>query len=166
MHVVNTGVGEMPEGARLSDDDDIDGRPEDDPHKALDINLDEPLAPNEVLPTRHHRVITSQLSDNQSQPGDEISNEKSNKKKDKKKTSKTKKNKKGDKSKKKSKKDEDNILDLKTEEDNIISAEATEPEIITNSNHVNGISEDLPPKVNNFSLFIDSIKKNLLPLYK
>ena len=31
----------MPEGARLSDEDDNDGRPEDDPHRALDINLDE-----------------------------------------------------------------------------------------------------------------------------
>lgn len=40
-HVVNTDVGEMPEGAHLSDDNDADDRPDDDPHRALDINLDE-----------------------------------------------------------------------------------------------------------------------------
>lgn len=37
--VVNTSV-EMPEGARLSDDDD-DDRNADDPHRALDIDLEE-----------------------------------------------------------------------------------------------------------------------------
>ncbi|KAH6941758.1 hypothetical protein HPB50_023564 [Hyalomma asiaticum] len=37
--VVNTSV-EMPEGARLTDDDD-DDRNADDPHRALDIDLEE-----------------------------------------------------------------------------------------------------------------------------
>lgn len=41
LHLVNRDVGEMPEGAHYSDDNDADERPEDDPHKALDINLDE-----------------------------------------------------------------------------------------------------------------------------
>ena len=41
MHVVNRDVGEMPEGAHYSDDNEADERPEDDPHRALDINLDE-----------------------------------------------------------------------------------------------------------------------------
>lgn len=41
LHVVNTDIGEMPEGAQLSDPDDFDNRPEDDPHRALDIDLDE-----------------------------------------------------------------------------------------------------------------------------
>lgn len=41
MHVVNRDVGEMPEGAHYSDDNDADERPVDDPHRALDINLDE-----------------------------------------------------------------------------------------------------------------------------
>ena len=40
-HVVNTDVGEMPEGANISDDNEPDDRPEDDPHRALDIDLDE-----------------------------------------------------------------------------------------------------------------------------
>jgi hypothetical protein len=41
LHVVNTDIGEMPEGAQLSDGEEPDSRPNDDPHKALDINLDE-----------------------------------------------------------------------------------------------------------------------------
>jgi hypothetical protein len=31
----------MPEGAQFSDGEEPDSRPNDDPHKALDINLDE-----------------------------------------------------------------------------------------------------------------------------
>ncbi|GLH07566.1 AP-3 complex subunit delta-1 [Gryllus bimaculatus] len=57
LHVVNTDIGEMPEGAQLSDDDeDGDSRPNDDPHKALDINLDEPLRDEEKLPIRTHHL--------------------------------------------------------------------------------------------------------------
>lgn len=41
LHIVNTDIGEMPEGAQVSDGEDLDSRPNDDPHKALDINLDE-----------------------------------------------------------------------------------------------------------------------------
>lgn len=41
IHVVNTDIGEMPEGAQVSDGEEPDSRPSDDPHKALDINLDE-----------------------------------------------------------------------------------------------------------------------------
>ncbi|XP_075527426.1 adaptor-related protein complex 3, delta 1 subunit-like garnet isoform X2 [Dermacentor variabilis] len=48
--VVNTSV-EMPEGARLSDDDD-DDRNADDPHRALDIDLEEPLHEEERLPAQ------------------------------------------------------------------------------------------------------------------
>ncbi|XP_045610088.1 AP-3 complex subunit delta-1 isoform X2 [Procambarus clarkii] len=53
LHVVNTDIGEMPEGAHLSDDNEIDDRPEDDPHRALDINLDE----------THHEVHTQRKSE-------------------------------------------------------------------------------------------------------
>nr|CAD7255949.1 unnamed protein product [Timema shepardi] len=56
VHVVNTDIGEMPEGAQLSDGDDHDSRPSDDPHKALDIDLDEPLRDEEKLPVRAHRL--------------------------------------------------------------------------------------------------------------
>ncbi|XP_051979909.1 AP-3 complex subunit delta-1-like isoform X4 [Xyrauchen texanus] len=43
---------EMPENALPSDDDDKDPN---DPHKALDIDLDKPLAESEKLPVRTHR---------------------------------------------------------------------------------------------------------------
>ncbi|KAI5626500.1 AP-3 complex subunit delta-1 [Silurus asotus] len=43
---------EMPENALPSDDDDKDPN---DPHKALDIDLDKPLADTEKLPVRTHR---------------------------------------------------------------------------------------------------------------
>ncbi|XP_051550195.1 AP-3 complex subunit delta-1-like isoform X3 [Myxocyprinus asiaticus] len=43
---------EMPENALPSDDDDKDPN---DPHKALDIDLDKPLADSEKLPVRTHR---------------------------------------------------------------------------------------------------------------
>lgn len=41
--IVNTAIGEMPEGAIMSDgeNDDDDDESNNDPHKALDINLDE-----------------------------------------------------------------------------------------------------------------------------
>lgn len=38
---VNRGKGEMPEGALDSGGDSTDGHDDNDPHKALDINLDE-----------------------------------------------------------------------------------------------------------------------------
>ncbi|KAM7287817.1 AP-3 complex subunit delta-1 isoform X2 [Ixodes scapularis] len=47
---VNTSLGEMPEGARLTDDED-DDRHKDDPHRALDIDLEQPL--HEERPPRH-----------------------------------------------------------------------------------------------------------------
>ncbi|XP_063231721.1 AP-3 complex subunit delta-1 isoform X2 [Bacillus rossius redtenbacheri] len=54
--VVNTDIGEMPEGAQPSEGEDDDLRSVDDPHKALDINLDEPLRDEEKLPVPAHRV--------------------------------------------------------------------------------------------------------------
>ncbi|XP_059468958.1 AP-3 complex subunit delta-1 [Neocloeon triangulifer] len=55
LHVVNTDVGEMPEGASLSDGQDDENNDSNDPHRALDINLDEPLRAEEKLPVRSHR---------------------------------------------------------------------------------------------------------------
>lgn len=52
---VNRGKGEMPEGAQDSDGADTDNRDQDDPHRALDINLDEPLRDEERLPVLEHR---------------------------------------------------------------------------------------------------------------
>ncbi|RXG62279.1 hypothetical protein Avbf_11377 [Armadillidium vulgare] len=53
--LVNRDIGEMPEGASVSDEEDVDTRPLDDPHRALDIDLDMPLSPTEKIPTRSHR---------------------------------------------------------------------------------------------------------------
>ncbi|KAJ4942981.1 hypothetical protein JOQ06_005493 [Pogonophryne albipinna] len=52
-HMVDIVTEEMPENALPSDDDDKDPN---DPHKALDIDLDKPLADNEKLPVRSHRA--------------------------------------------------------------------------------------------------------------
>ncbi|KAK6617430.1 hypothetical protein RUM43_014439 [Polyplax serrata] len=54
--IVNTGIGEMPEGAVLSDGENDDEGPNDDPHRALDIDLDEPLREEERLPVPSHRT--------------------------------------------------------------------------------------------------------------
>lgn len=53
VHVVNTDIGEMPEGAKSTDDE---GVLEEDPHRALDINLEEPLRDDEVLTKRMHHI--------------------------------------------------------------------------------------------------------------
>lgn len=57
MQVVNTGVGELPSGAELSDSDDYDQVDINDPHRALNIDLDVPLRDDERLPVLEHRVI-------------------------------------------------------------------------------------------------------------
>ncbi|KAI5735013.1 hypothetical protein M8J77_013087 [Diaphorina citri] len=56
---VNRGKGEMPEGAEESDGEGSDIRADtSDPHRALDINLDEPLRDEERLPTLNQYLIT------------------------------------------------------------------------------------------------------------
>ncbi|KAL1117189.1 hypothetical protein AAG570_004516 [Ranatra chinensis] len=52
---VNRDKGEMPDGAQDSGDEPSDMRDVDDPHRALDINLDEPLREEERLPVLEHR---------------------------------------------------------------------------------------------------------------
>ncbi|KAM8875454.1 AP-3 complex subunit delta-1 isoform 2-T2 [Spinachia spinachia] len=52
-HMVDIVTEEMPENALPSDDDEKDPN---DPHKALDIDLDKPLADSEKLPVRSHRA--------------------------------------------------------------------------------------------------------------
>eukprot|EP00106_Octopus_bimaculoides_P017599 XP_014785041.1 PREDICTED: AP-3 complex subunit delta-1-like isoform X1 [Octopus bimaculoides] len=49
-------VMDMPEGAHLSDKDD-DDKNADDPHRKLNIDLDEPLREDEKLPVRTHHVV-------------------------------------------------------------------------------------------------------------
>ncbi|ESN98976.1 hypothetical protein HELRODRAFT_107104 [Helobdella robusta] len=59
--VVRTTV-EMPDGVELSDSDMKSSTPSNDPHKLLDINLDEPLQDSEKLPVRSHRTVQSSSS--------------------------------------------------------------------------------------------------------
>uniref|UniRef100_A0A4W6G3T6 AP-3 complex subunit delta-1 n=1 Tax=Lates calcarifer TaxID=8187 RepID=A0A4W6G3T6_LATCA len=58
-HMVDIVTEEMPENALPSDDDDKDPN---DPHKALDIDLDKPLADSEKLPVRSHRAAEAPKS--------------------------------------------------------------------------------------------------------
>ncbi|CAL1684950.1 unnamed protein product [Lasius platythorax] len=57
LQIVNTGVGELPPGAEISDSDDYDLVDANDPHRALNIDLDMPLREDERLPVLEHRVI-------------------------------------------------------------------------------------------------------------
>uniref|UniRef100_A0A8C5EPU9 AP-3 complex subunit delta-1 n=1 Tax=Gouania willdenowi TaxID=441366 RepID=A0A8C5EPU9_GOUWI len=89
-HMVDIVTEEMPENALPSDDDDKDPN---DPHKALDIDLDKPLADSEKLPVRSHRaakVAKSPVEDGDAEntppsqePKKKSSKEKREKKKDK-----------------------------------------------------------------------------------
>ncbi|KAF3420160.1 hypothetical protein E2986_09410 [Frieseomelitta varia] len=61
VQVVNTGIGELPPGAELSDSDEYDHVDVNDPHRALNIDLDLPLREDERLPVLEHRVIENNL---------------------------------------------------------------------------------------------------------
>ncbi|XP_076242708.1 adaptor-related protein complex 3, delta 1 subunit-like garnet [Calliopsis andreniformis] len=61
MQMVNTGIGELPPGAELSDSDNYDHVDENDPHRALNIDLDMPLRDDERLPVLEHRVAENNL---------------------------------------------------------------------------------------------------------
>ncbi|KAK1131743.1 hypothetical protein K0M31_015903 [Melipona bicolor] len=61
IQVVNTGIGELPPGAELSDSDEYDHVDVNDPHRALNIDLDLPLRDDERLPVLEHRVIENNL---------------------------------------------------------------------------------------------------------
>jgi len=70
IHQVNRADGEMPDDAKSTDEDnDVDDAKNrvDDQHRALDINLDEPLRDDECLPVPHHRLSvmdTPTIADN------------------------------------------------------------------------------------------------------
>uniref|UniRef100_A0A667YDT3 AP-3 complex subunit delta-1 n=1 Tax=Myripristis murdjan TaxID=586833 RepID=A0A667YDT3_9TELE len=90
-HMVDIVTEEMPENALPSDDDDKDPN---DPHKALDIDLDKPLADSEKLPVRSHRPTEAPKS-----PAEDGDTESAAPQEPKKKSSKEKKEKKKDKDK-------------------------------------------------------------------
>ncbi|KAI0240347.1 AP-3 complex subunit delta-1 [Lamellibrachia satsuma] len=51
---------DIPEGANVSDDDDFKGS-KDDPHRLLNINLDEPLRDEEILPVHTYSTLPSPM---------------------------------------------------------------------------------------------------------
>lgn len=59
--IVNTGIGELPPGAEISDSDEYDLVDANDPHRALNIDLDMPLREDERLPVLEHRVIENKI---------------------------------------------------------------------------------------------------------
>lgn len=145
LHVVNRDVGEMPEGAHYSDDNDADERPEDDPHRALDINLDEPLAPNEVLPTRSHYEAKPQRAAEEvvALSSETAGQKKTRSKKEKKdKKEKSKKAKKEEKRKKKTSKGEDNLILGLVDQSQEKTLETPEADT-----HMNGISDSSKEKM-------------------
>ncbi|XP_044014482.1 AP-3 complex subunit delta-1 isoform X2 [Aphidius gifuensis] len=64
-HFVNTEIGELPPGAELSDNDDGNFGDINDPHRALNIDLDIPLRDDEKLPAvEQHRITDNKKSKN------------------------------------------------------------------------------------------------------
>lgn len=61
--LVNTGIGELPPGAELSGSDDDDDVDANDPHRALNIDLDLPLREDEGFPVLQHRQAEEKTLD-------------------------------------------------------------------------------------------------------
>ncbi|XP_056614470.1 AP-3 complex subunit delta-1 isoform X2 [Triplophysa dalaica] len=106
---------EMPENALPSDDDDKDPN---DPHKALDIDLDKPLADSEKLPVRTHRpeMLKSPVKDRDSEAVPQELKKKSSKDKKEKKEKDRKRSKDEKKKKKKHKEVEEEPVESQPEE--------------------------------------------------
>lgn len=69
LQIVNTGIGELPPGAEISDSDDYDLVDSSDPHRALNIDLDIPLRDDEKLPVLEHRVIENNITQKAEEKG-------------------------------------------------------------------------------------------------
>ncbi|KFV44682.1 AP-3 complex subunit delta-1, partial [Gavia stellata] len=100
-HHVDIITEEMPENALPSDEDDKDPN---DPYKALDIDLDKPLADSEKLPVQRHRNVETLKSPDSEAPLVEKKSKKPKKKEKKHKEKERDKGKKKEKEKKKSSK--------------------------------------------------------------
>ncbi|KFP82598.1 AP-3 complex subunit delta-1, partial [Acanthisitta chloris] len=100
-HHVDIITEEMPENALPSDEDDKDPN---DPYKALDIDLDKPLADSEKLPVQRHRNVETLKSPDSEVPVVEKKNKKPKKKEKKHKEKEREKGKKKEKGEKKSSK--------------------------------------------------------------
>ncbi|XP_064424430.1 AP-3 complex subunit delta-1 [Latimeria chalumnae] len=118
---------EMPENALPSDEDEKDPN---DPYKALDIDLDRPLAENEKLPVQKHRASENQKTPEEETPSAEQKSKKPSKKAKKEKEKKKKEKKKSkDKESKKHKKSSPALIneEREEEEEDSVTASATAP---------------------------------------
>ncbi|KAJ8680456.1 hypothetical protein QAD02_016243 [Eretmocerus hayati] len=80
IQLVNKGIGELPPGAALSDSDENDVKDVNDPHLALNIDLDIPLREEEQLPPAQHRKLDDQKGSKKVRPKSEKSGKKHKKK--------------------------------------------------------------------------------------
>ncbi|XP_062504625.1 AP-3 complex subunit delta-1-like isoform X2 [Corticium candelabrum] len=69
-HRVEIRTEELPDGAVSTGDEDTVAKQGEDPHKALNIDLDRPLDADEVLPVRQHRVVTGEKEDVEQKDGE------------------------------------------------------------------------------------------------
>uniref|UniRef100_A0A1A8HDF1 AP-3 complex subunit delta-1 n=2 Tax=Nothobranchius korthausae TaxID=1143690 RepID=A0A1A8HDF1_9TELE len=129
-HMVDIVTEEMPENALPSDDDERDPA---DPHKALDIDLDNlesagkrPLADSEKLPVRSHRAAEVLKSPAEDEEGENVSSLEPKKKSSKEKREK-KKDKDKDRKKSKEEKKKKKHKHEEKEEDDLLCGQADEP---------------------------------------
>ncbi|XP_069378216.1 AP-3 complex subunit delta-1 isoform X11 [Paralichthys olivaceus] len=129
-HMVDIVTEEMPENALPSDDDDKDPN---DPHKALDIDLDNllemagrrPLADSEKLPVRSHRAAEAPKSPGEDGDAESAATQEPRKKRSKDKREEKKKDKDGDRKKSKEEKKKKKHKHEEKEED-LLSGQAEE----------------------------------------
>uniref|UniRef100_A0A1A8L6E1 AP-3 complex subunit delta-1 n=1 Tax=Nothobranchius pienaari TaxID=704102 RepID=A0A1A8L6E1_9TELE len=122
-HMVDIVTEEMPENALPSDDDERDPA---DPHKALDIDLDKPLADSEKLPVRSHRAAEVLKSPAEDEEGESVSSLEPKKKSSKEKREK-KKDKDKDRKKSKEEKKKKKHKHEEKEEEDLLCGQADEP---------------------------------------
>uniref|UniRef100_A0A803VUN9 AP-3 complex subunit delta-1 n=1 Tax=Ficedula albicollis TaxID=59894 RepID=A0A803VUN9_FICAL len=157
-HHVDIITEEMPENALPSDEDDKDPN---DPYKALDIDLDKPLADSEKLPVQRHRNVETLKSPDSEVPLVEKKSKKPKKKEKKHKDKERDKGKKKEKEKKKSskhkkkkhkKEKEEKSKDKKKSKKKSHHSEEEPPESVQN-----GTLEDEPlPPMSSYRLLAES----------
>ncbi|XP_033106774.1 AP-3 complex subunit delta-1-like isoform X2 [Anneissia japonica] len=136
VHTVDIIEEEMPEGATISEDDE-ELHDVNDPHRALNIDLDAPLDAHEKIPVRRHHVVDGKSKPAEDQDATDGKTKKKTKK-DKKAQKKVKKEKK--KKRSKSEADEEPKVEVKATEENEENLLGGEPEPVTNG----GLEEASP----------------------
>ncbi|XP_071954379.1 AP-3 complex subunit delta-1-like isoform X2 [Antedon mediterranea] len=142
VHTVDIVEEEMPEGATISEDDE-DAHDVNDPHRALNIDLDAPLDDHEKIPVRGHRVVDGKKKMKDEQDTTDAKTEKKKSKKDKKGQKKVKKEKKKKRSKSESEEQRVDAAEMEEKEHNLLGGDG---EPVTNGNGVEEIPSSTPTK--------------------